>query len=104
MGNNFVFLYNKTEKMSDSVKRAALQAMGKKLGVDIGHKIPVMMLQPGMEDTRLMIRSSAFSALATGVNCEGELDAATKKTCTKLKALLLPHTAYVLLSPKRLGI
>ena len=102
--NNVVFLYNKTEKMSDSLKLAALQAMGIKLGVDIGHQIPVMILQHGMEDTVLMQKSYAYCALATGVNCEGEFDAATKKTSTNLKALLLPHTTNVLLSPKRLGI
>jgi len=102
--NNFVFLCNKTENMSDRVKRMALQAMGKKLCLDIGHKIPVMMLLPGKEDTGMMQMSYAYSALATGVNCEGEFDAATKNTCTKLKALLLPHTTTVLLSPKRLGI
>ena len=49
-----------------------------------------MILQHGMEDTVLMQKSYAYCALATGFNCEGEFDAAKKKTSTNLKALLSP--------------
>ena len=49
--DNFVFLYNKTEKMTEEQKLTKLKDMGKKLGADIGHEIPVMMLVQGMEES-----------------------------------------------------
>jgi GTP-binding protein EngB required for normal cell division len=102
--DNFVFLYNKSETLSDAEKLTALQDMGVKLGIDIGHKIPVMMLVPGMEDAGVMAQNYTNTALATSTNTEGVFDAPTKETYRKLKAALLPHTKKVLQSPKRLHI
>ena len=102
--DNFVFLHNKTEQMTEEQKLTKLKDMGKKLGADIGHEIPVMMLVQGMEEKGVKQKVFVESALATGVNCDGEFDVATKKTFEELKAALLPHTRKVLKSPKRLNI
>jgi len=102
--NNFIFLYNKTETMNDAIKLRALQNMGKKLGVDIGHKVPVMTLAPGEEDSGMMAEHKVNAGMATSTNCDGEFDAATQKTFKKLKAALLPHTVEILQSPDRLQI
>ena len=102
--NSFLFLYNKTETMNDETKRRALQDMGKKLGVDIGHKVPVLMLVPGKEDTGIMAEHKVNAAFATSTNCDGVFDSATEKTYKKLKDAVLPHTVEILQSPDRLQI
>lgn len=102
--NNFVFLYNKTENMPEEEKLNKVEEMGDKLGVDIGHKIPVEMLFPGKEDTGMLVPVIFKAGLATGINQTGEFDDATKETCKQLKSLLLPHTRRVLMSPQRLSI
>ena len=102
--DNFVFIYNKSETLSDAEKLTALQDMGDKLGIDIGHKIPVMMLVPGKKDIGVMAQCYTHTALATSTNTEGVFDAPTQSTNTRLKAALLPHTKKVLQSPKRLHI
>ena len=102
--DNFVFIYHKTEKMTEEEKLKKLQEMGDRLGVATGHKIPIEMLIPGMEDTGVEMNTFVKAGLTTGINTSGELDDETKKSAKQLKAVLVPHTRKVLMSPQRLNI
>ena len=101
--DNFLFLFNKTEKRDYEKKQQMLRELGEDLGVDIDYQIPV--ITPATPGDDILKNTTHFLAgQAVGVNPANLMDDKSKKTINTLKTTLLPHVASVLRSPKRLDV
>jgi len=96
--DNFIFIYNKTENLSKPEKNKGLSDMGKKLGVNVNHKI-VITVPTG--DGALRTSLSFFAGACTGFQPDS-FDENCQKTFNLLRDQVLPHSSDVLRDEKRI--